>query len=192
MKKIILLSAFLLAGSQLLLMAQKQFLLSEKDSKIVVEGTSSLHDWDMNLEKMSGQVDIKGEELLPGNFSDIYFEAKALDLISHSSIMDKKAHDALLTNKYPNISFKMTAVQNIKAQDGSFAADIAGVLSVAGKSRNIVLRAIVVYSDSSYIAATGNIEMKMTDFGITPPTAILGTLKTGDEITVKIDLKFRV
>lgn len=192
MKKIILLSVFLLAGSQLLLMGQKQFQLSEKDSKIVVEGTSSLHDWDMNLTKMSGRAEIMLEELLPDNFSDIYFEARGSDLISHSKIMDKKAHDALLSDKYPNISFKMTAVQNIEAQDESFEADISGVLSVAGKSRNVVLRVIVAYYDNASIEATGNIKMKMTDFGITPPTAILGTLKTGDEITVKFDLKFRV
>jgi len=191
MKKILLLAGFLIAGSQQLLIAQKQFVLFEGESKIVVQGTSSLHDWDMDMEKMTGRVKILDTEASIESFNDIFFEGKASELKSHSSIMDKKAHDALKADRYPGISFKMTSVQNIESVGEKFTVNITGVISVAGKSKSIVVRVTGIYKNSNSISATGSINMRMTDFGVIPPTAIMGTLKTGDEITVKFDLKFR-
>jgi hypothetical protein len=30
----------------------------------------------------------------------------------------------------------------------------------------------------------------MSDFGIDPPTAVMGTIKTGDDVVVKFDFEF--
>jgi hypothetical protein len=38
------------------------------------------------------------------------------------------------------------------------------------------------------IRTTGRLALKMTDFGVDPPTALLGTLRTGDEVTVYFDV----
>jgi polyisoprenoid-binding protein YceI len=38
------------------------------------------------------------------------------------------------------------------------------------------------------VNATGMVPIKMTDFGIKPPTAMFGTLRTGDEVKVNFAL----
>ncbi len=41
------------------------------------------------------------------------------------------------------------------------------------------------------VKATGMVPIKMTDYGIKPPTAIFGRLKTGDEVKVNFELDGR-
>ena len=38
------------------------------------------------------------------------------------------------------------------------------------------------------VKATGVVTIKMTDFGIHPPTAIFGRIKTGNEVKVNFEL----
>jgi hypothetical protein len=38
----------------------------------------------------------------------------------------------------------------------------------------------------------GTKQINMTDFNIKPPTAMMGTLKTANEVTVSFDLNFQV
>ena len=40
-------------------------------------------------------------------------------------------------------------------------------------------------------SACGSYIMKMTDFGVDPPTAVFGTIKTGDEITIDYNLQLK-
>jgi hypothetical protein len=42
------------------------------------------------------------------------------------------------------------------------------------------------------IQIKGSKKVKMTDFNISPPTAMLGTLKTGDEVTISFTLVMAV
>ncbi|MGH9361260.1 MAG: hypothetical protein ACRD2T_05030, partial [Thermoanaerobaculia bacterium] len=36
---------------------------------------------------------------------------------------------------------------------------------------------------------TGALELKMTDFGIQPPTALMGLIRAGDGLRVRFDLR---
>jgi hypothetical protein len=42
------------------------------------------------------------------------------------------------------------------------------------------------------VSINGSKELKMSEFNIKPPTAMLGTLKTGDQVTVAFQLNFQV
>ena len=50
------------------------------------------------------------------------------------------------------------------------------------------LLAAIAYADALTIKAAGVVPIKMTDYGIKPPTAIFGRLKTGDEVKVNFEL----
>ena len=48
-----------------------------------------------------------------------------------------------------------------------------------------------IYQDSGdKITFSGEKELKMTDFNVTPPTAMFGAIKSGDDITIKYDVVF--
>jgi hypothetical protein len=48
----------------------------------------------------------------------------------------------------------------------------------------------VFMPSTGQLAFEGSQTIKMTDYGITPPTALFGTLKTGDEITITFKTNF--
>ena len=51
-----------------------------------------------------------------------------------------------------------------------------------GNSNNIDVDLDIQEKDSYVIS--GHFDMKMTDYGVSPPTAIFGTVKTGDDISL--------
>jgi len=59
-----------------------------------------------------------------------------------------------------------------------------GNLRIAGKTQPATLKADWK-SVSGGIQISGSYALKMTDFGISPPTALLGVMKTGDGITLE-------
>ena len=52
---------------------------------------------------------------------------------------------------------------------------------------NMTVKAMVTQGKVQF---TGSYTLKMTDFSVKPPTAMFGTIKTGDEITVKFNVDY--
>ena len=89
-----------------------------------------------------------------------------------SNINDK----ALLTAKYPEITFRSTS---ISGQSGAFT--VAGDLTIKGMTRPISL-AVTVGDDGQ---ATVRATVVQTQFGIKPYSAMLGALKINDAVEVR-------
>ena len=41
------------------------------------------------------------------------------------------------------------------------------------------------------MSIVGEKSIKMTSYGVEPPTALLGTIKTGDDLTIKFNIKLQ-
>ena len=71
---------------------------------------------------------------------------------------------------------------------------------IAGPDTWFAARSMLTVLSSAYamcaqpdgsIALTGSLSLLMTDFGVEPPTAMLGMMKTADQVTVKFELRVR-
>ncbi|MCO6484374.1 MAG: YceI family protein, partial [Saprospiraceae bacterium] len=100
--------------------------------------------------------------------------------------MDSKTHEALKSNKNPHITFNATRVQ-VNGQD----VTATGPLSIAGQTRTVTVKGKWRAISANEIEVKGSHAMKMTDFGISPPTALLGTMKTGDGITLQFTVRVK-
>ncbi|MBI1797486.1 MAG: YceI family protein [Candidatus Eisenbacteria bacterium] len=102
--------------------------------------------------------------------------------------LDKNMWKALLAEKHPEIRF---AMQSYEVQDSAATGEMAitakGPLTVAGVDRDITM-AVVAHRDGETVKLHGSVALLMTQFGIKPPTMMLGAIKTADEITVEFDL----
>ena len=58
---------------------------------------------------------------------------------------------------------------------------------MAGATRPIELQAKYKVLPSGELQVTVSKALKMTDFKMEPPTAMMGTIKVGDEVTVNFD-----
>ncbi len=166
------------------LSAQEEYKVDIDASELKVSGTSSVHDWSMQGERFSGYIYAVPngntlEKIERGTFS---FKAEGLD--SDNSIMNNKTHDALKSDDHPEITFKLTAIDNFKTSAGTFTGTASGELTVAGKARYVNVPFTGKYISNNKITIEGTYRLKMTDYDMDPPTAMLGTLKTGDEVSV--------
>jgi polyisoprenoid-binding protein YceI len=169
--------------------AQEFFKLQSGNSKLIIEGTSSIHDWEMEA------ADFKAETLLriDGNtiseISKIEFKTPVSGLKSGKGIMDNKAHDALKKKKFPEIKFALNNSSNVNISGSK--ASLTGLLTIAGKTKEVKLTADLDVENQQKLLVNGSVPVKMSDFGIDPPTAMMGAMKTGDDVVVKFNLEFQ-
>ncbi len=180
---------FLLAGISLLAEGQT-FELSESGTLIAIKGTSTLHDWQMELTTFNSGFHLNrfGSEI--EGFDNVSFRCKAKDIKSESSLMDKKAYNALRADDYPFITYTGMSVTGLKTEGMDFTGNLSGKLNVAGKTRDVIIPFNGSFTDNSTISINAETVLKMSSFNINPPTAMLGALKTSDEITVSLSLQF--
>lgn len=149
-----------------------------------VLGTSNVHDWVINAETVKGDVKITMSEDGAFTINSLVVEIPVAGLKSEKgNLMDKKTYKALLADDHPLIRF------TVKSNSGALSGDrVSGMLCIAGVEKWITLDGEWRELPNRSMVYTGSKAMKMTDFGIDPPTAMLGAMKTGDDITVEFSV----
>jgi polyisoprenoid-binding protein YceI len=170
---------------------QKAVVFIPSESKIVISGTSNLHEWEEKVEKfdVSMQVLPKGTNI--GSISNVSFSSKTSSVVSDNSIMTGKTHDALQVEKHPEIVFRSSEASIPNLQGSGISGTLVGDINLNGVTKQIVIPYTATLNGDK-LEISGSQELNMTDYNIRPPTALLGTLKTGNKVTVSFSLKFKV
>lgn len=176
------------AGLALVTQAQT-FVISPSGNKVEVKGTSSIHDWKMDLDNVNSGFQMIKEGTSVKSINSVSFSCRAKDLKSESSLMDKKAWEALKVDGHPEIKFTSASVTDLVANGDRFSGKAKGQLSVAGETREVTIPFTGSTSGNS-VKIDATADLAMSNFKITPPTAMLGSLKTGDKITVSVSLQY--
>lgn len=157
---------------------------------IVISGTSTLHDWDMKSSKGTTDVnfDITGDKLT--GISGLTFSMPAESLKSEHTMMDKNAYKALKTDDHKNITFVQTSATVSPIDANTYQLKLMGKLTIAGTTKVTDLVATAKYNaaDKSF-TVSGTKKFKMSEYGVKPPTVMMGTIKTGDPLTVTFNTK---
>lgn len=181
----------LIAGGLLLsvsAIAQDSYTLASDKSTVVIKGTSTLHDWETNAEEVHGEATLDFSEA--GSFtgiSSLTFVVEVESIKSGQGVMDKKTQGALESKKHPQIIFVLDELTDITS-DSLFAT---GKLTIAGKTHSINVAARYKLHEDGSLQIEGSEQLLMTDYGVSPPKAMLGTLKTGDEVEVVFNVTYQ-
>ncbi len=163
----------------------QQYNLNNSKSELKVYGTSSLHDWHIVTEEQKGYLIIEGTN--NPAIKKMKIEAVSKSLKSGKKGMDKNTYKSLDTDKYKTITFQFTEAKNVtKINDKNYQIETYGNLTVAGVTKKTALNFTLTFANNE-VCLTGEKTMKMTEFNIDPPTALLGTITTGDDITIKFN-----
>ena len=103
--------------------------------------------------------------------------------------MDNNLYKALNADASPDVSYILATFEAVAgdAKD-TFTLHTVGTLNVAGTENKVEMDVVATRMADGSVTAKGVVPIKMTDFGIQPPTAIFGRLKTGNEVKVNFEL----
>lgn len=165
--------------------AQVQYKLDLKNSSMVIKGTSTIHDWEMKVENFKSAFSLQSENVFQDKLIAGSILINVNDIKSEHSLMDKKTYEALKSESFPQIKVKV-----LKAEQTQNSGTVQVELTIAGKTKTVSDSVNLKDLGDGKVEVNGELNMKMSEYGVEPPVALMGTIKTGDEVKVEFNLVY--
>lgn len=177
---------------------------SARGSKMRIEGTSNIHDWQVESPFIRGMLEVgpgfpmaPGQAATPGKMDahvSAMVQARSLNSIEkdgrkYSDSMDGIMWEHLKADKFPTIYYRLTELvlkEAPKSPDAPYLFDSKGDLAIAGVTNTISMPVSILPQADKKLKIAGSTTLKMTDFKIEPPAPklALGLIKTGDAVKI--------
>ncbi|MEP6492122.1 MAG: YceI family protein [bacterium] len=165
------------------------------ESKLWIDGTSNLHGWTCKAEKMDASIDLDAAVAAqisvapPKALKRVQVKVPVKSLKCGHGAMDDNLYKALNADGTTEISYILATFEAAPGDvKDTFTLHTIGTLTIAGKENKVSMDVVATRLADGTVKATGMVPIKMSDFGIKPPTAIFGRLKTGDDVRVNFEL----
>ncbi len=173
-------------------------------SKVRIEGTSNIHDWQVEGNILGGQLDLGADFPLdpasaqPGKVAVVAAVSipvrslKSVTLDGHpfNAKMDDIMYELLREETYKSIRYELgeLSVTNVPGAAGEPLVFVStGELVVAGATNPITMPVSLRVLSGDRLSFSGSASVKMTDFGIKPPEPLGLGIKTGDDVKLIFD-----
>jgi polyisoprenoid-binding protein YceI len=167
--------------------AQAQSLkLNPKTFSMTIFGTTNVHNFQSKVTQASGDLVVNTSKQIQS--LEVGIPVKSIK--SNEKLMDKKTYEAFNETKNPTITFRMLEVNSLQVTGDDINVTITGNLTMAGTTKKVILKSTGKITKPGVYEFKGSIALKMTEYGMKPPTAMLGVMKVGDAITLKYDVTF--
>jgi polyisoprenoid-binding protein YceI len=166
----------------------------EPGSEITIQGTSTLHEFHCKTDKIVAYVDVdpsytKDLTKVARPLLSVRVNVVAKTLTCGNGTMDNNMYKTLKADEFQMIKYTMSGYDLLDATSSSFSANTKGTLQIAGQEKAVDIKINASRLAEGKATAEGEQTIKLTDFGIDPPSFMFGRLKVGNEIKVKFDLK---
>lgn len=160
--------------------------LTIKSSEVSVNGDTNVsHKFSIKVTEVNGKMTLANNRP-----QTLTVEIPVRSLSSDEKLMEKKTHEAFNEPKNPKISFKMTELNSILKSGDKIAISVTGDLTMNGATKKVTLKADGKELKPGSYSIQGSLPIKMSDYGMKAPTAMLGTMKTKDLVTVDYKVTF--
>jgi polyisoprenoid-binding protein YceI len=166
--------------------AQKSYTLDSK-STFSVAGTSTLHDWEMKSASGTGTANLTIANSKLSEIESLSVTLLAESVKSEKKSMDKVAYETLKTDKNKNIKYVLKSAEKVNETTW----ELTGTYTIAGVSK-VYKTTVKTTVTKDGLNLQGTNKITFTDFGMKSPTAMLGTIKTGQDLTIKFNLNFNL
>jgi polyisoprenoid-binding protein YceI len=168
-------------------------------SKMKVDGTSTIHDWTLECGVIAGFMEFDAtfpegtDKAAPSAVKPrVEVSVPVRQLKSGKKSMDAVVYDAMKQEKFPKIEYRMIELKPTAAAAGGAAQfDASGTLSVAGVTRTNTMPVTIERVEKTKLKVIGTATVKMTDFGIKPPSpdipGLSALIKTGDDVKITFE-----
>lgn len=160
--------------------------LNPKTFSMTILGTTNVHNFESKATQASGELVINSSKQV----QTMIIEIPVKGIKSNEKLMDTKTYEAFNADKYPTITFKLTDASSLQVNGNDISVTAIGNLTISGVTRKVVLKSVGKVIKPGVYKFEGSYSLKMTDYKMTPPTAMMGMMKVGDGITLKYSVTF--
>ena len=187
-------------------------LVAANGSQLSLEGSSNVKDWRCGGTTLDGRMEVAAplaqintiiDRIEDGDVARLDPRAASFpqptfrlrvpvqSLRCGNRQMERDMYRALRADANPTIDFQFEELVGGVVHDideGLYRATITGTLKLAGEQRsvNVPVEATRVARDRFRLRA--RLPLRMTDFRVTPPTALFGMVKAKNDLVVTFDL----
>jgi len=159
---------------------------TEKSTKMAVNGTSTLHDWtcDVGKVKASADLSVSGTDLTEVKSMWVQVEVSSIKS-EKGEDMDEKVHEALkLEDGHKTITFNMTKVTSVAKSGNGYTVKAEGTMTIAGFKKTVAMEVEASVAPNGEVTFKGTQKFKMSEYKMDRPSAMLGMIKAGDDVSV--------
>ena len=161
-------------------------------SRLWVNGTSTVRSFECKATSFTAQIEAAGtgaiDAVLAGDkgVAAVAVEVPAAKLDCGNGTMNEHMLKALKADKAPVISFQLASYEMTKAGT-ALNGRLQGTLTMGGVTKPVTLIATGKEEEGG-LHVTGTHDVRMTEWGLKPPTLMMGTMKVGEQVKVSFDL----
>jgi hypothetical protein len=187
-------------------------LVASAGSQLTLDGSSNVRDWRCSGATLDGRMEVAAplaqingiiDRIEDGDVARLDPRAASFpqptfrlrvpvqSLRCGNRQMERDMYRALRAEANPVIDFEFRELVGGVAHDidgNSYRATISGVLRLAGTERAVQVPVDAVRVGRDRFRLRARLPLRMTDFRITPPTALFGMVKAKNDLVVTFDL----
>jgi polyisoprenoid-binding protein YceI len=165
----------------------------QPESKLWIAGTSTVRAFQCQAASFEAKV----ESPAPGAVAAVLAADKGVGAIEISipsarldcknGTMNSHMLKALKATEHPTITFRVSTYELSRADSG-VKVQLSGILTLSGVEKPIMVNAEAKAGEAGALHVTGTHELRMTEYGIKPPSLMLGTMKVRENVTIGFDI----
>ncbi|MDB4950348.1 MAG: hypothetical protein JWM27_2997 [Gemmatimonadetes bacterium] len=157
-------------------------------SRVWVEGTSTVRSWHCESTRAEGGAGVSTTDvakLSGAAHAQVTVATATLDC--RNGTMNGHMRKALKASTVPTLGFHATSVQVTPAGAAAGTAEMQGTLSIAGQERPVTITGTVA-GESGQLRVRGTKRIDMREWGVRPPSLMMGTMRVNPNVTVGFDV----
>ena len=165
----------------------------QPESRLWVSGTSTVRAFQCQAAAFDAKIESSGADavaaVLAGEkaVSTIEVTVPAEKLDCRNGTMNEHMRKALKAKEFPTVVFRATSYDLARTSE-SVGVTLNGTLTLGGVEKPITVNAQAKPGADGTLVVSGTREVRMTEFGLKPPTLMLGTMKVDEKITVGFEV----
>ena len=161
--------------------------MSLQQADFELKGSANVGSWKCDLNEAEGKINITSKDDGYGIESlEISLPVESFKC-DEGSRMENNMYGYLESDDHPYITYKLNRVHPRTINDQG-SVMFYGEITVAGETKSV--RTDVKIDRGGTVTLSGSQELKMTDFDIDPPTAMLGTVRSRDKVEINFEISF--
>lgn len=163
--------------------------------EMLIDGTSNVRDWEARANTIDAtfilsEFDMSDfSTLTSDHFETLELSIPVEDIESGSGRLTNNLQKYLKGDDHPIITFNLSDIESISVDGNQATITANGVINAAGVDHETTMNVDATFENGS-VTFSGTQQLKMTDFNIDPPTAMLGSIRARDEIDIIYSLTF--